>query len=102
MQLIEIIQLALLIFIAISLIVFLFSYLGYRSKSNIEDGKKTKESDTKKLVSEPKKQDFPIENVLSKSNDELTKQDVKFTVFNPTLNNKSKSHSKNFKNKNIH
>jgi len=102
MQLIEIIQLALLIFIAISLVIFLFSYLGYRTKSNTEEGKKTTEPDKKDIISEKQKPDLQKENVLPKSNNELLKQDAKFRVFNPSLNNKSKSQLKNLKNNNIY
>jgi uncharacterized membrane protein len=101
MQLIEIIQLALLVFIAISLVILLFSYLGYRTKSNIQDGRKIKEPDKSVNVSEPRKPDLQNENKLPKSNDELSKQDTKFRVFNPSANNKTISHLKNLKNKNI-
>ena len=102
MQLIEIIQLTLLIFIAIGLVIFLFSYLGYRTKSNIEEGKKTKESDKKVIVTETKKPDLQTENFIAKSNGELTKRDPKFRVFYPSLNNKSLSQQKDLKNHKIH
>lgn len=95
MQLIEIIQLTLLIFIAISLVIFLFSYLGYRTKSNIEEVKKTKESDKKEIISETKKPDLQKENVLPKSNNKLSKQDTKFRVFKPSSNDNSISLPKN-------
>ena len=102
MQLIEIIQLALLIFIAISLVIFLFSYLGYRTKSNIEEGKKTKEADIKEIVSKTKKPDLQKGNELLKSKNKLSKQDMKFKVFNPSSDDKSISQPKNLKNKSVH
>jgi len=102
MQLIEIIQLALLIFIAISLVIFLFSYLGYRTKSNVEEAKKTMEPNKKVIVSETKKPDLQKENELPKSKNEMIKQDAKFKVFNPTSDYKSISQPKIQKNKNVH
>lgn len=97
MQLIEIIQLALLIFIAISLVIFLFSYLGYRTKSNIEEGKKTKEPDKKEIKYETKKPDLQNEQSIPKSNNEISKQNVKFRVFNPSSGDKSINRPKNLK-----
>jgi hypothetical protein len=95
MQLIEIIQLALLIFIAISLVIFLFSYLGYRTKSNIEDGKKTKEPDKNVIVSEPEKTDSPKDIVSPKSYNQLTNKIIKFKVFKPSSNDKFISNLRN-------
>jgi hypothetical protein len=102
MQLIEIIQLALLIFIAISLVIFLFSYLGYRTKSNIEEAKKTMDPDKKVIVSDTKIPDLQKVNVLPKSKNELPKHDAKFRVFNPPSDDKSVSQPKIQKNKNVH
>ena len=102
MQLIEIIQLALLIFIAISLVIFLFSYLGYRTKSNFEETKKTMNPDAKVNVSITKIPDLQKENVLPKSKNELPKHDAKFRVFNPPSDDKSISQQKLQKNKKVH
>ena len=86
MQLIEIIQLTLLIFIALGVIIFLFSYLGYRTKSKINNPPKPK-------IEERKLEDPPSNDVVdlvkkpeSVKQQESVKQNPRFEVFTPASN----------------
>lgn len=103
LQLIEIIQLALLFFIALSAIIFLFSYLGYRTKSKLKELPKPK-YESKKI--EPQKTQViqdSVKNPESEKLKESVKQNPKFEVYTPSsdinVNQKSqkslkkKSHS---------
>lgn len=99
MQLIEIIQLTLLIFITLGVIIFLFSYLGYRTK--------TKPKEIPKLtIDERKLEDAQIDEVieLDRGNESIkqqvsVKQNPRFEVFTPTSDDEvkigsEKSHKK--------
>lgn len=84
MQLIEIIQLALLLFIAVIAIIFLFSYLGYRTKSKLKDDL-IRESNSDKKV-EPINSKV-VENSMSQVESEKLinpiKKNPRFEVFTP-------------------
>lgn len=90
MQLIEIIQLTLLIFIALGVIIFLFSYLGYRTKSKINNPPKPK--------LEERKTEIPLSNDVvdlvkkpeSIKQQEPVKQNPRFEVFTPNSDDKVK------------
>lgn len=99
MQLIEIIQLTLLIFITLGAIIFLFSYLGYRTK--------TKPKEIPKLsIDERKLEDVKIDEVVELDKDSesvkrqvLVKQNPRFEVFTPASDDEvkigsEKSHKK--------
>jgi uncharacterized membrane protein len=84
LQLIEIVQLALLIFIALGAVILLFSYLGYRSKSKVKDSSLSKADEILK--------DLPVTKVvedLEKNTEKVMtrksiKQNPKFEIFRPT------------------
>ncbi|HEX9250672.1 MAG TPA: hypothetical protein VF870_00445 [Ignavibacteriaceae bacterium] len=83
MQLIEIIQLALLIFIALGAVILFFSYIGYRSKSKVKDSSLSKEVEiiedfpVTKVVEDP---DKSTEKVITRKS---IKQNPKFEIFKP-------------------
>lgn len=96
MQLIEIVQIVLLIFIAVSAIIFFFSYLGYKSKSKILELPKTptkrkteavnETNVVKKLPENTKK----VEQYKLVKPQEKTKLTPRFEVFTPTPDENSK------------
>lgn len=99
MQLIEIIQIVLLIFIALSAIIFMFSYLGYKSKSKIKDFQKVKSGINKEPHQESQAVKDSIKNPEPEVLNKKIKQNQLFEVFTPspenvTKNGSEKSHSK--------
>ena len=104
MQLIEIVQLALVGFIVISLLIFLFSYAGYRAKSKKNDlevkpklenklsidptinVKLTEPIIEKKIIDKP-----VLKTEIVKSNKEKTNK-TKFEIFKPSTD-KTKVHN---------
>jgi len=102
LQLIEIIQLTLLIFIALGVIIFLFSYLGYRTKSKINHPPKPK-------IEERKLADIPSNDIVDLVNkpesvkpQESVKQNSRFEVFTPGSNDNIKIGSEKSVKKNSH
>lgn len=102
MQLIEIIQLTLLIFITLGVIIFLFSYLGYRTKSKINNPPKP-------TIEERKLQDPKLEKDVELVKDSESvkqqvsvKQNPRFEVFTPTSNYEVKIGSKKSHKKKSH
>jgi hypothetical protein len=99
LQLIEIIQLTLLIFITLGVIIFLFSYLGYRTKTKAKDISKI-------TIDERKLEDAKLDEVVELVKDsESVKQQVsviqnpRFEVFTPASDDEvkigsEKSHKK--------
>jgi hypothetical protein len=89
LQLIEIVQLALLLFIAVSAIIFMFSYLGYRSKSKL-DNKLPKEIMNDKNVDtiNPKVVENSISQPKSDKPKNLIKKNPRFEVFTPDRDGK--------------
>lgn len=97
MQLIEIVQLVLVGFIALSLIIFLFSYIGYRTRSKkINDGFKpeilnnsfTPDLEERKPI-QPELKNIKepiIKDELLKSN-QIKNSKSKFEVFKPKKDN---------------
>lgn len=83
MQLIEIIQIALLIFIALSAIIFLFSYIGYRSKSKIKDFPRPK-IEVKKTQQQSRVVTDLNKNPEIEEPKEKVKQNQLFEVFAPS------------------
>jgi hypothetical protein len=102
LQLIEIIQLTLLIIITLGVIIIIFSYLGYRTKSKVNEISKPK--------IEERKLEQPNSDVPAKSikNSESIKQQVpikpnsRFEVFKPTLEEDSHYKSNDLKSNKIH
>lgn len=100
MQLIEIVQIALLLFIAASAIIFLFSYLGYRRKSKIthvpnEITHSEKVIPVKpKVIEKSKPQPLPIKQA------EMMKKNPRFEVFTP--DNDDQTGSDKSRNKKLH
>lgn len=106
LQLIEIVQLALVGFIAISVLIFLFSYIGYRSKTKKIDHDFKRQIEIKPVIRPTVKTKLPdlkqeseqkiIEKTVSKT--EITKSNKvepkkdKFEVFKPSPE-KSKIHN---------
>lgn len=97
MQLIEIVQLVLVGFIALSLIIFLFSYIGYRTRSRkINDGFEQKIINNSMIshIKEEKSKQSETENVNDpvmkaeplKAN-KVKKDKSKFEVFKPKKDN---------------
>ena len=103
MQLIEIIQLALILFIALSIVIFLFSYLGYIRKSKTEDFTRAEVNDKKVEIIPPK----VIEELQVKpepvKETESIKKSQRFEVFVPDVETNVKSDpQKNLKKKSHH
>ncbi|MBK7630578.1 MAG: hypothetical protein IPJ23_07745 [Ignavibacteriales bacterium] len=99
MQLIEIVQIALLLFIVASAIIFLFSYLGYRTKSKANDLPKVS-TNLKNEIIQPKiveKQNPILEQ--DKPKDQI-KKNPRFEVFIPE--NDGKIDSEKFRSKKSH
>jgi hypothetical protein len=102
LQLIEIVQLALLIFIALSATVIIISYMGYRTKSNVKEFYKTKIDDSKKVILEtPVSEEF-IENPETHTSKKSEKQKPRFEIFNPSSDDKLKLISENSVKKKSH
>ncbi|HMN23819.1 MAG TPA: hypothetical protein PL018_13470 [Ignavibacteriaceae bacterium] len=103
MQLIEIIQLALILFIALSIVIFLFSYVGYRRKSKTEDFKSTKVNDKKVEIVPPKVvEELPVKPEPVKEIESI-KKSQRFEVFIPDVETDVKSDpQKNLKKKSHH
>ena len=102
MQLIEIIQLTLLIFITLGVIIFLFSYLGYRTKT------KPKEI-AKPTIDERKLEDAKLDEVVELVKDSESvkqqvsvKQNPRFEVFTPASDDEVKIGSENANKKKSH
>lgn len=92
MQLIEIIQLVLIGFILISLVIFIFSYFGYRRRNRITSDVKQKSKGTiQKTELEPLLKSLPAQNSntinttneFKKKTGVLKKNKNKFEVFKP-------------------
>jgi len=94
LQLIEIIQLALLLFIALGVIIFLFSYLGYRTKSKIKEFPKANSEVDKEDVQELNVVEDLLKNNEKVKPQESIKQNPRFEVFNPASEDKTKTESK--------
>ena len=103
MQLIDIIKLALILFIALSIIIFLFSYFGYRKKSKTEDLTRTEVNDKKVDITPPKiVEELPSKPELIKEKESI-KKNQRFEVYIPNLETEVKSESqKNLKKKSHH
>lgn len=93
MQLIEIIQIVLLLFIAVSAIIFLSSYLGYKSKSKIKDFSKLKDEIKKTHLPEPKVITDLVKNSEIEKSNASVKQNQLFEVFAPSSENGIKTGS---------
>ena len=91
MQLIEIIQFALIFFVAISVIIFLFSYLGYRKKSQENNLQKSIPVDKKVEIEKP----IVAEKLNPLPEPEKPKEkkivSPKFKVFTPETDSKIES-----------
>lgn len=103
MQLIEIIQLVLIGFIVISLIIFSFSYLGYKRRTKlIPDQKSNKMERRVKPEADLVKDEAPIQKPdlettnqdLGKKTDILNKNKKKFEIFKPSTVDPSFPNSK--------
>jgi FtsZ-interacting cell division protein ZipA len=94
LQLIEIVQLALIIFIVLSVIIFFFSYLGYRTKSNIKDFPKPKIEERKEKIQELIVSNDFVESREKVEPNKSVKQNPRFEVFNPDSDDKARSESK--------
>ncbi|MEO8233763.1 MAG: hypothetical protein ABI638_15900 [Ignavibacteriota bacterium] len=102
MQLIEIIQLALVLFIVLSIVIFLFSYLGYRQKSKTEDFTKTEVNDKKTDIVPPKVvEELPIKPEPIKEKESI-KKNQRFEVFVPDIEIDLKSEQQKNLNKKSH
>jgi len=93
LQLIEIVQIVLLIFIALSGIIFLFSYLTYRTKLKIKDFPKQKTEERKVDIQELKVVEDLANNPETVKLQESVKQNLRFEVFNPASDDKAKLES---------
>ena len=93
MQLIEIIQIVLLIFIALSAIIFLSSYLGYKSKAKIKDFPKPKNEIKKTHHQKPQVVVDLVKNQNAEKPNASIKQNQRFEVFNPRMKNVTKNDS---------
>lgn len=104
MQLIEIVQLVLVGFIALSLIIFLFSYIGYRTRSKIiNDGFEQKIINNSKIPhieeekikqSEPENVNDPVMKAEPLKANKVKKDNSKFEVFKPKKENPPIHHPK--------
>jgi len=93
LQLIEIIQLSLLIIIALGVIVFLFSYLGYRAKLKVESFPKPKIEERK---FEQPNSDAPAKSIKNSESIEQQvpiKPNLRFEVFTPASDDEVKIES---------
>lgn len=88
MQLIEIIQLALLIFIALGIMVFLSSYLGYRTKSRVKENPKPPSEILKSESKESRVIDELVEKPANVKTQEIIKSNPRFEVFTPNSEEK--------------
>ena len=102
MQLIEIIQIVLFIFIALGAIIFLFSYLGYRTKSKLNGVPEPLIEDKKAEIKEFKVVENPNTNLEIVTQAEPVKHNPRFEVFKPTKIDKFLFKSSRLKDKNIH
>lgn len=102
MQLIEIIQLALLIFIALGVIIFLFSYLGYRTNSRIKDFPKTSIEKRKEDIYASIVSDNLVKNPNPITQNKEVKQNPRFEIFNPNSYHKAGSESEKSHKKKSH
>lgn len=102
MQLIEIIQLTLLIIIALGAIIFLFSYLGYRTKSKVEPFPKPKIEERK--LEHPNLDDLvkSVKNSESDKQQVSVKQSPRFEVFKPIPEEDEYFKSNDLKSNKIH
>ncbi len=95
MQLIEIIQLTLLIIVAFSAIILLFSYMGYRNKSNVKEFPESKSV----IKNENIQKSIISDNLIKEPDTDLPQKSIKpnpkFEVFTPTQDNNKKSTSEN-------
>ena len=103
LQLIEIIQLALILFIALSIVIFLFSYLGYRQKSKTEYFTKTGANDKKAdIVPQEVIEELPSTPEPIKETESI-KKNQRFEVFVPDVKTEDKPEpQKNLKKKSHH
>jgi type IV secretory pathway VirB10-like protein len=88
LQLIEIIQLALLIFIALGIMVFLSSYLGYRTKSRVKEDPKPPSEILKSESKESRVIDEVVEKPTNVKTQEIIKSNPRFEVFTPSSEEK--------------
>lgn len=108
MQLIEIVQVVLLIFIVLSAIIFFFSYMGYRNKSKTKVLFKPAMQEKKEVVVKPNLTEKVSENPeIVKQNEpkklqDSIKQNPRFEVFNPTPEENSKLGSRKSNKKKSH
>ena len=102
MQLIEIVQIALLIFIALSVIIFLFSYLSYKSKLKITDLSKPKTEERKVDIQKLKVVEDLVKHPEKEKPQEPIKQNPRFKVFTPASDDKVKLESEKQIEKNSH
>lgn len=93
MQLIEIVQIVLLIFIVLSLIIFLFSYLIYKTKLKITNMSKPKTEERKVEIQKLKVLDDLVKNPEKENPLERIKQNPRFKVFTPDLDDNAKFES---------
>ncbi len=103
LQLIEIVQLTLLIFIVASTIIFLISYLGYRRNSKANEFYEIKKDVLIEADKEIKIDDFTAEQKQIIRPREIVRKTPRFKVFTPSSNDdpikkkensdKSKSHN---------
>ena len=103
LQLIDIIKLALILFIALSIVIFLFSYFGYRKKSKTENFIRAGVNDKKVDITPPKiVEELPSKPELIKEKESI-KKNQRFEVYIPNLETEVKSESqKNLKKKSHH
>ena len=102
MQLIEIIQIVLLIFIASSAIIFLSSYLGYKSKAKIKDFPKPKNEIKKTHHQKPQVVVDLDKNKNAEKPNASVKQNQLFEVFAPSAENGIKKGSEKSPSKKSH
>lgn len=93
MQLIEIVQLALLIIIALGVMIFLFSYLGYRTNSRSKDLPKTSIEERKEDINASIVSDNLVKDSKTVPQNKAVKQNPRFEIFNPSSYHKAGSES---------
>jgi hypothetical protein len=98
LQLIEIVQIALLLFIALSAIIFLFSYLGYRTKSKTNVLSKTSTVNIKPEIKQSKVVDSGNPQQKNDTPKNPINKNPRFEVFTPDKDEKIES-EKSFKKK---
>lgn len=99
MQLIEIIQLALLFFIALSAIIFLFSYLGFRKKSKLIETPQPKHESKKIETQKTEVKQDSVKNPKPEKLKESVKQNPRFEVYTPSSSITAKQNSLKSNNK---